>query len=80
MDSSDTVAMILRVTALSLDWYSFTRCASSSVSARPSAACTRSLSDRLVISSRMSSFSSSCSFLSFSRSSRAWGADRGSCR
>mmetsp|Transcript_31318 Transcript_31318/g.56837 ORF Transcript_31318/g.56837 Transcript_31318/m.56837 type:complete len:213 (+) Transcript_31318:95-733(+) len=70
MDSSDTVAMILRVMARSLDWYSFTRLASSRVSALPSAAWRRSLSLRWVISPRINSFSSSCSFLSFNLSSR----------
>ena len=39
MESSLTVAMILRVTVRNLDWYSFTRLASSNVSARPSDAC-----------------------------------------
>mmetsp|Transcript_31125 Transcript_31125/g.92770 ORF Transcript_31125/g.92770 Transcript_31125/m.92770 type:complete len:312 (-) Transcript_31125:1943-2878(-) len=72
IDSSDTVAMTRRVTARSRPWYSLTRCASSSVSPRPSDACARSLSLRLVISSRMSCFSSSASFLSFSRSSSCW--------
>mmetsp|Transcript_40583 Transcript_40583/g.90207 ORF Transcript_40583/g.90207 Transcript_40583/m.90207 type:complete len:217 (+) Transcript_40583:1227-1877(+) len=72
MDSSLTVAMILRVTPLSLPWYSFTFLASSRVSARPSDACALSLSLSPVISSRISSFSSRASFLSFRRSSSCW--------
>lgn len=69
MDSSLMVAMSLRVTARIRHWYSLTFLASSSVSALPSAACCLSRSLRLVISSRISSFSSSCSFLSFNLSS-----------
>mmetsp|Transcript_11549 Transcript_11549/g.30641 ORF Transcript_11549/g.30641 Transcript_11549/m.30641 type:complete len:437 (+) Transcript_11549:238-1548(+) len=71
IDSSLTVAIILRVTSLIRDWKMFTFCDSSMVPCRPSTACIRSLSERAVTSSRISSFSRRASFLSFSRSSRS---------
>mmetsp|Transcript_32022 Transcript_32022/g.91931 ORF Transcript_32022/g.91931 Transcript_32022/m.91931 type:complete len:211 (+) Transcript_32022:321-953(+) len=72
IDSSLTVAIILRVTSLIRDWKALTFWESSMVPCRPSTACCRSLSERAVTSSRMSSFSRRLSFLSFSRSSKSW--------
>mmetsp|Transcript_36702 Transcript_36702/g.82618 ORF Transcript_36702/g.82618 Transcript_36702/m.82618 type:complete len:223 (+) Transcript_36702:283-951(+) len=68
--SSETVAIILRVTSLILDWKTLTFWARPRVSCRPSMACWRSLSDRAVTSSRINSFSSKASFLSDKRSSK----------
>mmetsp|Transcript_2201 Transcript_2201/g.7381 ORF Transcript_2201/g.7381 Transcript_2201/m.7381 type:complete len:468 (+) Transcript_2201:613-2016(+) len=79
MESSLTVAIILRVTSLIRDWKALTFWESSMVSCRPSTACDRSLSDRAVTSSRMSSFSKRLSFLSFSRSSKLWILTRNVC-
>mmetsp|Transcript_18488 Transcript_18488/g.43509 ORF Transcript_18488/g.43509 Transcript_18488/m.43509 type:complete len:218 (+) Transcript_18488:196-849(+) len=69
MESSDTTAIMRRVVSLMRAWNSLTRFARVSVSVRPSAACVRSRSDSAVTSSSTNSFSSSCSFLSFNRSS-----------
>mmetsp|Transcript_5501 Transcript_5501/g.18180 ORF Transcript_5501/g.18180 Transcript_5501/m.18180 type:complete len:301 (+) Transcript_5501:429-1331(+) len=69
MDSSDTVAIIRRVVPLIFPWNSLTRLDNSTASSRPSTACARSRLARLVTSSSTNSFSSSCSFLSLSRSS-----------
>mmetsp|Transcript_1201 Transcript_1201/g.3008 ORF Transcript_1201/g.3008 Transcript_1201/m.3008 type:complete len:495 (-) Transcript_1201:1275-2759(-) len=79
IDSSLTVAIILRVTSLIRDWKTFTFCDSSMVPWRPSTACCRSLSDKAVTSSRISSFSRRDSFLSFRRSSRSWILTRRVC-
>mmetsp|Transcript_34328 Transcript_34328/g.94852 ORF Transcript_34328/g.94852 Transcript_34328/m.94852 type:complete len:365 (+) Transcript_34328:262-1356(+) len=79
MDSSLTVAIIFRVTSLIRDWKVLTFWDNSMVPCRPSAACWRSLSERAVTSSRISSFSRRPSFLSFSRSSRSWILIRSVC-
>mmetsp|Transcript_24942 Transcript_24942/g.40044 ORF Transcript_24942/g.40044 Transcript_24942/m.40044 type:complete len:254 (+) Transcript_24942:374-1135(+) len=72
IDSSLTVAIILRVTSLMRDWKTLTFCDNSMVPWRPSTACCLSLSESADTSSKINSFSNKLSFLSFSLSSKSW--------
>ena len=68
IDSSDIVAFIFRVRSLNLLWNSLIFSETSRVDCLPSIASFFNFSDKLVTSSRISSFSRSCYFLLFNLS------------